>query len=119
MKQFRITAIYMAVLIMLSMIVVGCASLGVPTPQTTNERLLAGYGTVTEVRATATDLLVAKKINVDDAKNVQAQADNLRAGLDVSRTLVATDPKAADTKLTATIAGLTALRTYLTSKGSP
>lgn len=94
----------------------GCAALGLSTPQTFNQKLLGGYSTVTEVRSDATVLVGAGKLSPDDAQNVQDQATNLRAGLDVARTVSKTDPTAAVGKLTATITALTALQAYLATK---
>lgn len=94
-----------------------CAQLGLPTPQGFNEKLAVGYGTVTQVRETATALLQQRKISSDDAVNVQASADVARVGLDTARALHASDPAAADAKLTAIKTSLTALTTYLAARG--
>lgn len=98
------------------MLLSACAQLGIPKPETFNERLAVGYSTVTAVRQTATTLLQAKKISADDAQNVQNQADNARAGLDIARTISKTDLKAADAKLNAVHTALTALQSYLATK---
>ena len=96
----------------LLLIVVACATM----PQSFNEKLGYGYGTVTEVREVATTLLEADVITAQDAENVQAQADNFRAGLDIARSM-RDDPQAdADSKLEAVIAGLKGLQTYLKEK---
>jgi hypothetical protein len=100
------------------MLLAGCAALGILTPENFSERLAAGYVTVTGIRNTAGDLLEAQKIGSQDAENIQAAADTGRAGLDISRTMRASDPDGADDRLTATIAGLTALEAYLKSKGN-
>ena len=103
-------------LVILLSIAASCAQLGMPTPQTFNEKLAAGYAAVTSARETATTLLVAKKITADDAQNVQNQADNARAGLDIAKKLSALDPDAANAKLTAVSTALIALQSYLASK---
>jgi hypothetical protein len=90
-----------------------CASIGAPTPQTFNERLAAGYTTVTGVRQAATVLLTSQRITAADAQNVQNQADTARAGLDVAKSMSGTNLPAADTKLTATLTVLQALQAYL------
>lgn len=97
--------------------VVGCAQLGLPTPETFNERLAAGYQAVTGARASALALLKSGQISAADAQNVQEQADNARAGLDIARATQAADPTAANAKLTAVVTALTALQTYLRTKG--
>lgn len=94
----------------------GCTTLGVPTPQTFSERVAAGYVGVTTVRDSATTLLQAGSITADDARNIQAQADNVRAGLDIARTVSSVDPTAADAKLQATLQILTALDSYLRTR---
>lgn len=94
----------------------GCAQLGLPTPQTFNEKLAASYSAVTAARDTAITLLTAKKIGADDAQNVQNQADNARAGLDIARKIHATDADAGNAKLTSVQAALTALQSYLATK---
>ena len=95
----------------LAVLAVGCA-----TPQTFNERLLAGYATVTETRQTAVTLVDAKKMSSADAVNVQQQADTARAGLDLARSMRASAPQQAEDKLTATQTIVRALRAYLLSK---
>jgi hypothetical protein len=100
-------------------LVVGCAQLGVPSPQTMSEKVAVAISTVTAVRQTATTLLAAKKISVEDAQNVQAQADTARAGVEVARQMAATDPAGAATKLQTATTILTALQAYLTAKETP
>ena len=93
-----------------------CAQIGIPTPDTFNQRLAAGYATTTAVRQTATDLLKAKKIDVADAENVLKSTDAARTGLDVARTLAKTNLAAADSKVSAIHTVLTALSTYLAGR---
>jgi hypothetical protein len=61
-------------------------------------------------------LLQANKITPDDAQNVQNQADNARAGLDVARSLSKTDLNSAEAKLEATKIVIKALSDYLAKK---
>lgn len=98
-------------------LIVGCAQLGLPQPQDFNERLTAGYSTVAFLNDTATKLLTAKKIGSDDAQQVLDQTRNLKSGLDIARKMQTTDPKGADSKLTAIRTALSALNAYLTSRG--
>lgn len=106
----------MAAILMLAMLS-ACASLGLPTAQTFNEKLAVAYGSVTQVRETAAQLLVAKKITVEDAVNVQVAADTARQGLDVARAQHATDPTGTMSKLDAIRTALTALAGYLATRG--
>lgn len=97
--------------------IAGCGAIGVPSPQTFNERAAASISTVTEVRQVATTLLQANRITVDDADNIQKQADVARNGIELARTLHASNPAAGENKLNAVVAVLATLRGYLTSKG--
>ena len=101
------------ILAIIALAVVGCASLGVPTPKTFNERLAAGYSSVTSVRTSATVLLNGRVISSADAENVQEQADVARDGLDVARGLTGIN---AEDKLTSALAVLQAARAYLCAK---
>jgi hypothetical protein len=94
----------------LALFVVGCAALGLPTPQTFNEKLLAAYSGVTQAREAGDILLNAKKISSADAANVQKQCDNVREGLDLAASMK--DSTLATQKLTSSVAILTALQTY-------
>lgn len=89
------------------LILVACAGQGF------NERLAAGYSTVSFARDSAGLLLDAGVIDSHEAANVQVQADNLRAALDLTRTIAATDPATAEAKLQATLLALDGLRAYL------
>lgn len=102
----------------LLLILQGCAILGVPAPQTMNERLSAAYISVTTVRQETLSLLQAGKITATDAKNIETEADNARAGIDIAKQLDLTNPAQASDRLTAAISVLQALETYLTQKGS-
>lgn len=89
-------------------LLVGCATLA-----TFNSRLAAGYATVAEVRETATTLLEAGVITVDEAQNVQRQADRARAGLELARDLHEANPDAGFDKLEAALTILAAAETWL------
>jgi uncharacterized iron-regulated protein len=104
---------FLAALLLLA--VAACAYLGIQ-PETTKQNLAVLYSTVTEVRKTSTTLLQAKKISADDHQNIEQQADNARAGIEIARTLAKTDPKAADAKLASVRASLAALESYLATK---
>lgn len=97
-------------------VLTACAALGVESPDTFNQRLAVAAASVTEVRNTATTLLVAGKISVADAQNIQQQADVAREGLNVARGLSATSIPAASTRLEVATAALRALQTYLIAK---
>lgn len=102
-----------------AVLLVGCGSLGIPKAETFAQKLAGGYVTVSGIREGTLLLGQAGRITKDDAQNVQDQADNLRAGLDVADTLRSTQPAAAGQKLSATLAALRALDAYVTSRGTP
>lgn len=106
-------------IVLFTVILTACASVGGPDPQTFNQKVAVGIASVTTVRQSATVLLNAGKISVDDARNVQAQADTAMAGITIARSVGATDPAAGQTKLTAALTILQALDAYLKSKGTP
>jgi len=96
--------------------ILGCSVFGLPTPETFNERLAAGYSSVTGVRNSATALLDSGTISSVDGMNVLEQTDNARVGLDIARQIHVSNPDAANQKLAAVITGLTALNGYLCAR---
>ena len=98
---------------LLLLLLAGCAALGVLPAKTFNEKAAAATISVTGARQTTLTLLQASKISPDDAENVQDQANNLRKGIDVARTIHETDATGGDTKLDATIQALQILTAYL------
>jgi len=99
------------------LITLGCVTNDL-APQSFNERLAAGIATVSAIRSTTATLLRQGKIDVADAENVQAQADNARAGLALARELQEKDHRAGDARLTATITALSALQAYLNARSA-
>lgn len=107
----------------------GCETLGLPTVEGFNERLAAGYSSVTSVRDGAGVMLDGKvrvaeampedqrKATLDaakaDAQNLQDQADKAREALDVTRTLRGVNFEAAEQRLTSTLLIVKALQKYL------
>ena len=102
---------------LLSTILASCAPLGVPEPETFNQKVAAAQIAVTGVRSATLDLLRAGQISAKDAQNMQDHADVGRKSIDVARQIYATDPAAADARLSAAIAALEAARAYLRSRG--
>lgn len=97
-------------------LLVACASLGVPAPQTMNEKIAAAQAAITQVRVSATQLLNGGKISAADGENVLTTTDAAAKGVEVARTISAQDPTAAQAKLTAIVTGLSALQLYLASR---
>lgn len=93
--------------------IVACTTLGVPSPQTFNQKLAAAYTADTAVLTTVTTLGEGGKLSRPDAMNIEKQADNVKEALDIARTVYATDQAGGGNKLAAAITTLTALQTYL------
>lgn len=91
----------------------GCAALGIPQPQTFNQKIAVAYSDVTSARQVAASLVGIGKITPDDATNVQNLADKARDGIEIARQLHGKDAKAGEAKLASITVGLTALRDYL------
>lgn len=79
--------------------IAGCAAMGLPTAETFNQRAAVAYGSVTAVRNSAADLLVAQKITPAEARVVQVQSDGIRAGIDSAVAVYAADQPQAENKL--------------------
>lgn len=100
----------------LAIMVTGCAQLGLSAPQSLPEKVAVTVNAVAGVRDATNTLLIAKKISVADAENVQKQADAVREAAQVALLIGSTNPAAGETKLTQARAALTALQAYLASK---
>jgi len=96
--------------LMLSVSMLGCANL---LPQTTPEKLAAGYVTVTTVATTTSSMLLAGKISAEDAEHVLITSRVAKTGLDVSRKLTG---GAATAKVDSVLVGLKALESYLNER---
>jgi hypothetical protein len=96
----------------------GCATLGLETPRTTNERIAYGYAQVTGLRIAAAEALNAGTIGIADAEHVLSLSNDARAGIEAARALQSIG-KADDAlgRLALAEGVLDALRTYLTGKG--
>jgi hypothetical protein len=97
-------------------LVAGCQALGVPTAKTFNEELLAGYTTAAQVLSDTDALLKAGKLDKADAANIEQQTDNVKAGLDIARTVHTTDTTAGSAKLTQVLQALQGISAYLATK---
>lgn len=106
------------VLLALMLLVMACAQLGAPTPDTLNEKIAVALTANTTIRTTATQLLSAGKLSADDGANVLATTDAARAGIELARKLGATDMAAANAKLTAATTVLNALQGYLAARSA-
>lgn len=108
-------ALYFPFWTLFLVICTACAALGLETPATFDQRAYAAEATVVQVRKSAAVLLNAKKIDVEDAENALKQTDLAAQGIKIARALP--DPTQKENRLTAIVAILTAIQTYLAAKG--
>lgn len=121
-----------------ALLLAGCAQLGVPFADTFNKQVLVAAALVTEVRTSAETVLTKRVDDVGnkleegqitkevadertvlaakDAQNVQDQATQARAAIDIAVATFPIAPVVAEDRLAATITGLKALQTYLGGK---
>ena len=104
--------------LVLAFVLAACTSLGVQAPATFNQKVLAAHSTVTAIANSATSLRAAGKLCDADRYIVVSTLRSAEAGIDLAVLTYKTNPQAGGDKLTATITVLTALQTYLASKGT-
>jgi hypothetical protein len=105
-----------AMAVLMFSVCVACATLGFPSPQTTQERIAAGYTTAKTIITTGDALLNAEKIGSKDSKNIRKAAEAGREGLDIADALQATDPAGAKNRAEVAITSLNALEAYLETR---
>ena len=101
--------LYPVVLLLLT----ACASLGLETLQTPQDKYAAGIQTATTVNQLLAKKLREGSISPEDAEQTQAVNRAFVAGLNVGRGLLKTDPAAGVAKIDAIRAGLNATKVYL------
>lgn len=116
--KHHLRAAQAAFLLLFTLAVLGCAQLGLASPQTVSEKALVATAAVDQVLKTTTTLLNARQIGSADAENVVKITDGASAGIAVARTVAAADPAAGQSRLTAVMTILTGLQTYLATKGA-
>lgn len=100
------------------LVLAGCAQIGVAPPQSFDQQLAYGYGTITAVRTSAAQALQSQTIQVADAQQVLTATDTARTGLDAAKAASGLgDTTTATGKLTAAMAVLTQVQQFLTTKG--
>ena len=103
-------------LLLSSGILTGCASLGLQSPQGFNEKVAAGYTSVTTVRESAATLLRAGSITPQEAQKIQDKCDEARAGLDTASSLKGVDLKSAENRLAAVTQLIVALQSFVADR---
>jgi len=94
----------------------GCAQLGLAQPQGFNEKVAAGYTSVTSVREATLALLTAKSITPAEAQKIQDKCNEARAGLDTASTLKGVDFKSAENRLAAATQLIIALQSFVADR---
>lgn len=115
MKSLRIPVAWLFAIAFLA----GCAGIGLQPAESFKDRWAYATATVTAITETTTQAVKLGQISKEDASNVAEQTRNALAALDMARSMLEKDPTGANAKLTATVTVLTALQSYLRSKGAP
>jgi hypothetical protein len=97
----------------LLLILAACATLGVPAPQTFNQRAAAATATVNTASQTTLTLLQARKITPDESDRYIDRTEEAQKSINLARSLHATDPNAAEDRLALVIAALQVLTAEL------
>lgn len=97
----------------LLLILTACASLGVPAPQTFNQRAAAAVTAVNTASQTTLTLLQARKITPDQSDRYIDRTEEAQKSINLARALHATDPSAAEDRLALVIAALQILTAEL------
>lgn len=114
-KNLAALALILGAVATLLIVLPGCVSM--EAPKSFNDRLAYGYASVAAVRDTAASLLERKRISIEDAKQVQALADQARTALDLARgNALKGDLKTAEGQLTLALDVLTRVETFLRAK---
>ncbi len=101
------------------LLLTACAQLGLAPAKSFDQQVAYGYSTLASVRSTAANALKTKTIDVSDAEQVQALADQARAGLDAARgAWNVGDTQTAMGRLQLANSVLTQLAVFLQSKGA-
>jgi hypothetical protein len=100
---------------------IGMALLGACAPiepaDTTAKQIAYAYGALAAVRTETARLLDNKRITIEQAKEVQADADEIRSGLDLAASLLRDKKEpAAQDHLHLALQALTALESFLKTK---
>ena len=95
----------------------GCAAMGVYTPETFNERVVASYKTIEAAAVSVGTLLDSGNLGAADARNAHTTLATMKEAVDVAVQLQSSgDFSSAETRLAATITALEALEVSLRSK---
>lgn len=108
------TASWLLPLLLLSLMLGSCA---VFPAKTFDEKYAAGVTAASSALTLDDNLLQAGKLKPADAKNIEAQIDNVKAALDIAKTTYLTDQTSGGNKLASALTVLQGITTYLTQQG--
>lgn len=98
-RRNRIAGVaYLTGLILCSTLFLGCAQLGVPAPQSTEQGIAYMYPAIASVRDTTATLLNERKIKKAEAETVLSLTNNARSATDIARDYVRAKDESAAVK---------------------
>lgn len=101
---------------LLLMLLTACGTLGVPVPQTFNQKAAAATASVNAASQLDLTLLQARKITPDESDRYINRIEDVQHGIIVARGLRSTDPALAQDRLDLIIKALAALTAELESR---
>jgi len=104
------------VILMVSLLSIGCSSLGLAPATNFDTRLANAYGVYTAVNQATTTALQNGTLSVDDAMAVQGMQKNARTLLDTAKSLEQSNPSGAQSNLTLALSALIGMQSYMRTK---
>lgn len=101
---------------LLVLLIAGCGVLGVPAPQTFNQRAAAATATVNTASQSVLTLLQAHKITPDESDRYTDRTEDAQQAIDLARGIYPADPTDAENRLELTIKLLQILTAELESR---
>jgi hypothetical protein len=105
------------ILLAVILLLAACASLGLTTPQTLDQKLAYGYAGVTTALNTIATATTAGQLTSTQATDANALALQVKTILDNARALETTNATSAQNDLTLALSSLTAVQQYLIAAG--
>lgn len=101
---------------LLVLLLAGCASLGVPAPQTFNQRAAAATATVNTASQTVLTLLQTRKITPDESDRYTDRTEDAQEAIDLARGIYPANPADAEGRLALVITALQMLTAELETR---
>lgn len=98
---------------LLALLLVGCASLGIPVADTFNKQAAGAVTTVNAASQLSLTLLQARKITPDESDGFIDRAEDAQEAIDFARAVHSANPADAQDRLDATIKALQILTTEM------